>query len=200
MSVSASLFQSSLSPALPLAQMPKYTRVNAVNVSGKAVSQALSQAHPAKHNREQVQELPKIPGHTCSRTFPGTTNADFGSDSRSVVGAKSLCGEEWLQSVFVCVGEVCSNSSSVWQKCIAGYMWAAALTVHSLFFHAVMIIGPWRLSAQWSTSIISSNQIWFSLLEDVLFLRGVFFPLLWVYFFCHLHFLSNRKCFGQEVC
>ncbi len=53
--------------SLSLLVEPKYTWMNAVNVSGKALSQAWSQAHPAKHNREQVEEL-KIPGHTCSLT------------------------------------------------------------------------------------------------------------------------------------
>ena len=49
--------------------MPKYTWMNAVNVTGKALSQARSQACPAKHNREQVEEFKNT--RALTRSLPG---------------------------------------------------------------------------------------------------------------------------------
>lgn len=49
--------------------MPKYTWMNAVNVSGKALSQARSQARPAKHNREQVEEFKNT--RALTHSLPG---------------------------------------------------------------------------------------------------------------------------------
>lgn len=49
--------------------------MNAVNVSGKAVCQAWFKAHPAKHNREQVEELKqKQKQGTLVHSLPGLQN------------------------------------------------------------------------------------------------------------------------------
>lgn len=87
---------------LPLLVKPKYTWMNAVNVSGKAVCQAWFKAHPAKHNREQVEELKqKQKQGTLVHSLPGLQNQILTRDRWKVLDVN--LGKTGLFPVCVCM-------------------------------------------------------------------------------------------------
>lgn len=156
---------------------PKYTWLDVVNASGRAVSQALSQDHPAKHNREQVQQIPKIPGHNLFTDYLGATDTD-----RFPLGRKELRG---VASVLVCTYVLIEKKCIHWRRkkkhcdnhklcccCrdpssrVAGWVWSSS----SNYNEALMIVSPWRRSHLKSFHLIKNS---FCFWENALILCGV---------------------------